>query len=65
MERKGKSQSTSCHGGYLYVKPGMKIATDGEIFEGISSLDESMATGESIPVTKKSGGEVIGATMKP
>lgn len=50
-------------GDIFIVKPGMKIATDGEIIEGISSLDESMATGESIPVTRKTGDRVIGATL--
>jgi Cu+-exporting ATPase len=47
----------------LLVRPGQKIPTDGLIIEGESSLDESMATGESMPVQKKPGDEVIGATV--
>ncbi len=45
------------------VKPGEKIAVDGMVIEGRSSVDQSMITGESIPVGKKVGGEVIGATI--
>ena len=45
------------------VKPGAKIATDGIIIEGESSIDEKVVTGESMPVNKKSGDEVIGATV--
>jgi Cu+-exporting ATPase len=47
----------------MVVRPGEKIPTDGEILEGKSSIDESMATGESMPVRKKEGDEVIGATV--
>lgn len=47
----------------LVVKPGEKIPTDGVIIEGISSIDEKMITGESLPVGKKPGDEVIGATI--
>ena len=47
----------------MVVKPGEKIPTDGEVVDGESAVDESMATGESIPVTKQSGDEVIGATI--
>lgn len=47
----------------LVVKPGQKIPVDGEITSGASSIDESMITGESIPVDKKSGDTVIGATI--
>ncbi|MFQ5867330.1 MAG: heavy metal translocating P-type ATPase [bacterium] len=47
----------------MVVRPGEKIATDGEIVEGESYIDESMATGESMPVNKKPGDEVIGATI--
>ena len=50
-------------GDIMLVKPGEKIPTDGIIVEGESSVDESMATGESMPVSKKSGDEVIGATV--
>lgn len=45
------------------VKPGEKIAVDGIIVDGESSIDQSMITGESIPVGKKKGNEVIGATI--
>ncbi|KKN23730.1 hypothetical protein LCGC14_0901910, partial [marine sediment metagenome] len=47
----------------MLVKPGEKIPTDGLIIEGQSAIDESMATGESMPVKKKVGDEVIGATI--
>lgn len=47
----------------ILVRPGEKIPVDGEIVEGESSIDESMVTGESIPVKKKIGDEVIGATI--
>lgn len=50
-------------GDIVVVKPGEKIATDGIITEGESSIDESMITGESIPVDKKIGDQVIGATI--
>jgi len=45
------------------VKPGEKIAVDGIITDGYSAVDQSMITGESIPVGKKAGDEVIGATI--
>ena len=47
----------------MVVRPGEKIPTDGVIVEGESYLDESMATGESMPVNKTPGDEVIGATV--
>ena len=47
----------------MIVRPGEKIPTDCEIVEGESFLDESMATGESMPVNKRLGDEVIGATI--
>jgi Cu+-exporting ATPase len=47
----------------MIVRPGEKIPTDGLIIEGFSAVDESMATGESMPVNKNSGDEVIGATV--
>jgi P-type Cu+ transporter len=50
-------------GDSLRVRPGGKIPVDGVITEGESSIDESMITGESIPVDKTVGGQVIGATI--
>jgi Cu+-exporting ATPase len=50
-------------GDLMIVRPGEKIPTDGLIIEGFSAVDESMATGESMPVNKNSGDEVIGATV--
>jgi len=47
----------------ILVKPGEKIPVDGEIIEGRSALDESMLTGESVPVDKTIGDPVIGATI--
>ena len=47
----------------MIVRPGAKVPTDGEIIEGNSHLDESLATGESVPVEKGPGELVIGATI--
>lgn len=47
----------------LVVKPGEKIPTDGVVIDGQSAVDEKMITGESIPVDKKPGDQVIGATL--
>ncbi|MFN4340180.1 heavy metal translocating P-type ATPase [Parvibaculum sp.] len=50
-------------GDIMVVRPGAKVPTDGEIVEGASHLDESIATGESVPVEKGPGDPVIGATI--
>ena len=47
----------------ILVRPGEKIPTDGEVIFGASSVDEAMVTGESLPVKKQPGDEVIGATI--
>lgn len=47
----------------MFIKPGEKIPTDGVIVEGESTIDESMATGESMPVKRTLGDEVIGSTL--
>ena len=50
-------------GDIILVKPGERIAIDGKIIQGYSSIDESMITGESIPIEKKIGDSVIGGTI--
>ena len=50
-------------GDIILVKPGEKLPVDGEIIEGSTSIDESMLTGESIPVEKNIGSTVIGASI--
>ncbi len=50
-------------GDTVIVRPGEKIPTDGVVLDGYSSIDESMLTGESIPVEKKAGDDVIGSTI--
>jgi len=65
--RQGKELDISVEevivGDIIIVRPGEKVPVDGIIREGYSSIDESMVTGESIPVEKGAGDEVIGATI--
>lgn len=65
--RNGKAQripvSEIVVGDHIRVRPGEKIAVDGVIEEGHSTIDESMVTGESMPVEKRAGDRVIGATI--
>ncbi|MDZ8053532.1 MAG: heavy metal translocating P-type ATPase [Aulosira sp. ZfuVER01] len=50
-------------GDVVLVRPGEKIPVDGEVVDGTSTIDEAMVTGESVPVKKQPGDEVIGATI--
>lgn len=67
VERAGVEQEISIEevkvGDILHIKPGEKIPVDGKIIEGASAVDESMLTGESVPVDKGKGDTVIGATL--
>src|SRR3990172_959012 len=67
VERDGKELelpvSQVVVGDIIIVKPGAKIPVDGEIVDGKSAIDESMVTGESIPVDKGPGDNVVGATI--
>jgi Cu2+-exporting ATPase/Cu+-exporting ATPase len=51
------------HGDLIIIKPGQKIPVDGEIIEGNSYIDESMISGEPMPVSKKTGDQVISGTL--
>lgn len=65
--RDGKEIETSIEevevGDIIIVKPGERMPVDGEVIEGITSVDESMITGESIPVEKNIGDKIIGASI--
>ena len=50
-------------GDVVLVRPGAKVPVDGEVVDGVTEVDESMVTGESLPVAKSPGDEVIGASM--
>lgn len=50
-------------GDLIRVKPGEKVPVDGQVVSGTTNIDESMVTGESLPVAKKSGDSVVGATI--
>jgi Cu2+-exporting ATPase len=50
-------------GNLLLIRPGAKVPVDAEVIEGVSEVDESMVTGESLPVSKAVGSQLIGATI--
>ena len=66
VERNGKTETVPLHqlevGDLIIIRPGGKVAADGAIIEGESYIDESLATGESKPVSKHVGDEVIAGT---
>ncbi len=67
VERDGKEMEIPIEearlGDIIIVRPGEKIPVDGEIVDGYSQIDESMVTGESMPISKRTGDKVIGATI--
>ncbi|MCY3784699.1 MAG: heavy metal translocating P-type ATPase [Chloroflexi bacterium] len=67
VERDGERVETSLDrvqvGDIVHVSPGAKIPVDGEVVDGASAVDESMITGESVPVEKGAGDQVVGATV--
>lgn len=67
VERDGIEQDVPIEevqvGDIVWVRPGEKIPVDGQVIEGASNVDESMLTGEAMPVEKQSGDAVIGATL--
>ena len=67
IEREGRLMEVGIEqvrvGDVMIVRPGEKIPTDGEVVEGTSNVDESIATGESLPVIRTAGERVIGATI--
>ena len=67
VERNGKTETISLNqlktGDVIVIRPGGKVAADGEIIEGESDIDEALATGESKPVQKKVGDSVIAGTI--
>jgi Cu+-exporting ATPase len=67
VERNGIEQDVPLEavvpGDIVLVRPGEKVPVDGEVLDGASSVDESMLTGEPIPVSKQAGDVVIGATL--
>ena len=50
-------------GDLVVIRPGERVPVDGDVVEGLSSVDESMLTGESVPVEKSTGGQVFGGTI--
>ncbi len=67
VERDGKEEEVPVEslkaGDVIVVRPGERIAVDGEIIDGTSEIDESMLTGEPLPVRRETGDEVVGGTI--